>query len=232
MISNAPTLTNAGEALLMRAIAGETITFTKFKAGDGSLSPGTQIKTLTDLISTVIPFDITKVDDSQPGSIQISGAFDSSEITEAFYWRELGIFAKGEDGTEILYAYANDGEDAGIIRPIETEVQTKQSVTMIVAIGEAEHVTVVISPTQEYQTPYKSASVTIAAADWSGGTSCIKTVQGVKANNLVQVTPAPGYLIPWGKFGVYASAQSVNQLTFTAIRTPSEPITVNVVVWG
>ena len=35
MISVAPTITEAGRNLQIRAIAGETITFTRFKIGNG-----------------------------------------------------------------------------------------------------------------------------------------------------------------------------------------------------
>ena len=35
MITKAPKLTDAGERLLIRAIGGEEITFTKFKIGNG-----------------------------------------------------------------------------------------------------------------------------------------------------------------------------------------------------
>jgi len=150
MIATAPSLTDQGKSLLMRAIGGETITFTRFKIGSGSLATGQNADELTDLITPVLAFAITDMDDTQEGLLALTGEFDNSDITSDFTWRELGIFAKGEDNTEILYAYSNDGANAGIVRQLNTDVITLQEVTMIIAIGEAEHVTAVYSPHQQY----------------------------------------------------------------------------------
>ena len=150
MIATAPSLTDQGKSLLMRAIGGEQITFTRFKVGSGSLASGQTIDALTDLITPVLAFSITDMDDSQEGLLALTGEFDNSDVEADFTWRELGIFAKGEDNTEILYAYSNDGADAGIVRQLNTDVITQQEVTMIIAIGEAENVTAVYSPHQQY----------------------------------------------------------------------------------
>ncbi len=150
MIATAPSLTDQGKSLLMRAIGGEQITFTRFKVGSGSLASGQTIDSLTDLITPVLAFAITDMDDTQEGLLALTGEFDNSDVEADFTWRELGIFAKGEDNTEVLYAYSNDGADAGIVRQLNTDVITQQEVTMIIAIGEAENVTAVYSPHQQY----------------------------------------------------------------------------------
>ena len=143
MIATAPSLTDQGKSLLMRAIGGEQITFTRFKVGSGSLASGQTIDSLTDLITPVLAFAITDMDDTQEGLLALTGEFDNSDVEADFTWRELGIFARGEDNTEVLYAYSNDGADAGIVRQLNTDVITQQEVTMIIAIGEAENVTAV-----------------------------------------------------------------------------------------
>lgn len=150
MIATAPSLTDQGKSLLMRAIGGEQITFTRFKVGSGTLPSGQTIDALTDLITPVLDFAITDMDDTQEGLLALTGEFDNSDVEADFTWRELGIFARGEDNTEILYAYSNDGADAGIVRQLNTDVITQQEVTMIIAIGEAENVTAVYSPHQQY----------------------------------------------------------------------------------
>lgn len=150
MITTAPKLTNAGMSLLARAVAGEEITFTRFKAGDGVLPEGETGDSLTDLIDTVLEFSIDDMDTSQHGLVALTGEFDSSSVESAFLWTELGLFAQGEDENEVLYAYANDGEDAGWIRPGDTDVLTIQTVTALIAIGEAENVTAVYSPHTQY----------------------------------------------------------------------------------
>lgn len=150
MISTTPSLTDRGSSLLMRAIAGEAITFTRFKIGDGSLASGQTGASLNDLIHPIVVFPITDMDASQKGLVALSGEFDSGDVEADFAWREMGIFARGEDNVEVLYAYANDGDAASILRALNTEILTEQTITLIVAVGEAEHVTAVFSPKQQY----------------------------------------------------------------------------------
>lgn len=150
MISTAPTMTNQGVSLLTRALGGEEITFTRFKIGNANLPAGRSVETLTDLIHPVMDFGITEKDDSQPGIVSLTGGFSTSDVEEDFTWRELGIFAKGEDNVEILYAYANDGANAGKIRAVSPDVSTEQTVTMIIAVGAAENITVNFVTPQVY----------------------------------------------------------------------------------
>ena len=150
MIMTAPSLTEQGKSLLMRAIGGETLTFTRFKVGSGMLSPGQTIDSLTDLIDPVLAFSISDLDDTQEGLIALTGEFDNSDIDDDFLWSELGVFAKGEDNIEVLYAYSNDGADSDTMKKLDADVITLQEVTMIIAVGEAENVTAVYSPHQQY----------------------------------------------------------------------------------
>jgi len=150
MIATAPNLTDRGKSLLLRAIAGEAITFTRFKVGSGTLPEGETGDGLNDLVHPELAFAITDMDDTQEGLLALTGEFDNEEVEEDFAWREMGIFARGEDNIEILYAYANDGDNASIVRQLNTDVLTIQTVTMIIAIGEAENVTAVYSPHRQY----------------------------------------------------------------------------------
>lgn len=150
MIATAPKLTESGMTLLTRAVAGEQITFTTFVVGDGELAEGQDMRELTALIHPVMTFAITDMDDEQHGVIALTGEFDNDSVTSDFTWRELGIMAHGEDNIDVLYAYSNDGDYAGVIRQLNTDVLTIQKVTMIIAIGEAENVTAVYSPHRQY----------------------------------------------------------------------------------
>lgn len=149
MISVAPKLTAVGENLLIRGIGGERITFTRFKIGNGELN-GIEQETLTDIINPVVEFPITSADANNEGYVELSGYFDSGDITSDFRWRELGIFAKGEDEVELLYAYVNDDENAGVLKANSEDVVIEQNVSVIVAIGTAENVTALISPSAMY----------------------------------------------------------------------------------
>lgn len=149
MISVAPTITTAGKNLLLRAIGGETITFTRFKIGNGELSE-TEIASMTDLINPLVEFPITDIDTSEKGFVKLTGTFDSTYITNDFRWRELGIFCKGEDGIETLYAYSNDGANAGMLKANAADVVAEQTVALIIAVGEATSVTAILSESVLY----------------------------------------------------------------------------------
>lgn len=142
MVQTTPQLTDAGRSLLLRAVAGESVEFTRFKLGNGSAPEDESV--LTDLVNPVLeyPFDEATTGD---GYIELSGGFDSTDVESTFQCRELGIFARGEDNVELLYAYANDKEHAGWISPGGVDAVSEYKTSVVVAIGSAEHVTAIIS---------------------------------------------------------------------------------------
>lgn len=81
----------------------------------------------------------------------------------------------------------------------------------------------------DYQSPVKSATVTLSANAWSGNSQTIN-VSNVTANSLVTVAPVPAaqnrtaYL----ESGVYCSAQGAGTLTFVCEDVPSVNLNVNV----
>lgn len=149
MISVAPQLTNAGWDLLTRGVSGEKITFTVMRIGNGQIGDTDQ-DTLLTLINPLLEIPIGSIQASEEGYVEISGSFDSDDIADDFHWRELGIFAKGEDGTEVLYAYSNDGANASILRAGGGDVVVEQNISVVIAIGEAQNVTAVITTSTSY----------------------------------------------------------------------------------
>lgn len=147
MVQTTPQLTDAGRSLLLRAIAGESVEFTRFKLGNGS-APDNE-GALTDLVNPILAYPFDEATTGE-GYIELTGSFDSTAVESEFKCRELGIFARGEDNTELLYAYANDAEQAGWIRPGGTDAVSEYKTSVVVAIGSAEHVTAIISTSQIY----------------------------------------------------------------------------------
>lgn len=78
-------------------------------------------------------------------------------------------------------------------------------------------------------TTVPSTMPTLAAADWSSNTQTV-TVTGVTASNIVFIAPAPASATDYAAAGIICTAQSTNSLTFTCTTTPSNDITVNVVI--
>ena len=152
MISVVPSLTNHGMSLLIRSVSGEEqITFTRFKLGDGALATGQDADTLSDLISVKHAFAINAIEEAEDeGYIKITGAFNSADIDADFTWRELGLFAHGDDDNEVLYAYANSEDDASTLRKLSGDLGTEQTIILYVAVGEATNINAIVSPSEQY----------------------------------------------------------------------------------
>lgn len=134
-------LTDAGGQIMARAMAGETLWFTKLALGDGQLTAEGQIAGLTGLIHHVVDVSITSRRRKE-GQVTLSGPL--TPPASAFRWRELGVFAKaGETGTERLYGYLNLYEDGEVVKPDDG---TERSIYVTVAVGDAQNVEVVLAP--------------------------------------------------------------------------------------
>jgi hypothetical protein len=72
-------------------------------------------------------------------------------------------------------------------------------------------------------------SVTLTTAWWSSSTQSV-TATWVTASNTVICSPAPSSISDYSDGWVYCSAQWTDSLTFTCDSTPSNDITVNVVI--
>ena len=81
----------------------------------------------------------------------------------------------------------------------------------------------------QYETKQSTIEVTLASAWWSSNTQTV-TATGVTATNTVIVSPAPASIEDYTDWKVYCSAQGTDSLTFTCDTTPSNNITVNVVI--
>jgi hypothetical protein len=74
-----------------------------------------------------------------------------------------------------------------------------------------------------------SEVVEITVANWDSGTEAIKTVTGIKSDNIVWVAPVPASYDKFVEFGVRATGQDTDEVTFEADATPDATINVNVV---
>ena len=155
MFSNVPVITETGMTLLLRAAGGETITLTKMQAGSGVLEDGETPKTMTGLKNAVLTnITITQAEGTEDdGYIMVTGSFDNqTDVQSDFRWTELGVIAEDSQGNEYLYAYAYDDEYADLIKAGSSDVVAEQTVSVILAIGDSENITVYVLPHETYAT--------------------------------------------------------------------------------
>lgn len=144
-MANFPTLklTNAGLNLLTNVQGGaDTLTFSKVVLGDGDLS--VPLANLTSLVSQKIELPISESKKVGTGTYQIGAFFSNTDISLGFWWKEIGVYAKGNDGAEILcyYSYAGDASD---YIPTGSDERVEKYIYLSMAIGNAENVTVEIN---------------------------------------------------------------------------------------
>lgn len=100
-------LTAAGADLHARSIAGEKMQITRFALGNGVYT-GTEtddaIRKMTALKSQKNNYGVSAVETISESTCKITMIATNEGITEGYYVTELGIFAAGSDGKEVLYS--------------------------------------------------------------------------------------------------------------------------------
>lgn len=105
------TFTEKGMQMLVQAQNKHILAFTCGKLGSGLLEANDDIKKFTDLKAPKMVLPISKADDSNPEKLVLTFDCSNTELAEGFVSRELGVFAKLDDGIETLYAYSNAGSN-------------------------------------------------------------------------------------------------------------------------
>ncbi len=107
-------LTNNGRDLIAKAHEGKELKFSKFVIGSGTLPDGAVIPEMTGLIAPRLNMEIARIyNPGHTGTAIISGVVSNKDVHEAFFMREIGLFALDPDtGNELLYAYIYAGDKA------------------------------------------------------------------------------------------------------------------------
>lgn len=135
-----PSLTNEGIGMLIRAMDGETIKFTKIVFGDGTPNDKENI---TELSNQRLEIGITDFQ-KEEGYLILTGYCSNSDIKESFYAKELGLYAKCNEEDEKLYAYRYADNEVDFF-PAETTGRSLEVVYSVIAqIGKAENVSAIL----------------------------------------------------------------------------------------
>ena len=105
-------LTTGGQLLLAKCQTGKILHFSKFSLSDGYVDDNEDLYERTSLVNPS-KFDapIVEVKVTGTGTAQIHAQLTNKNVTNGFFIRETGLFAIDPDtGSEILYAYLNNGD--------------------------------------------------------------------------------------------------------------------------
>lgn len=131
------TFTSQGTQMLVQAQNSHTLTFTCGKLGSGVLADSDDISKFTDLKSPKMTLPIVSVDDSNEEKIVLTFDTSNTELEEGFVSREIGIFAKLDNGSETLYAYSNAGNNYDYIPSKDTPSDENRLVVNLVVSSSA-----------------------------------------------------------------------------------------------
>ena len=131
------TFTSQGTQMLVQAQNSHTLTFTCGKLGSGVLADSDDISKFTDLKSPKMTLPIVSKDDSNPEKIVLTFDTSNSALEQGFISREIGIFAKLDNGSETLYAYSNAGNNYDYIPSKDTPSDENRLVVNLVVSSSA-----------------------------------------------------------------------------------------------
>lgn len=140
-------LTDAGRALIVKALNGTAINFTKFALGDG-VAPKEPRK-LKALVHLAANMEINSIELS-PNCAVLESTYTNSGLKTKLVAREIGIFATDPDDGEILYAYANAGAEAAVVPPESGDMTVQETFHMVVTVGDTTNVTATLGEYSGY----------------------------------------------------------------------------------
>ena len=140
---NKLTITNKGQALMSKLIAGTTtVEFTKI-ATSTNVYTEAQILALTALANVKQTASISKITRTNNVAVQIEAAIENSNLTTGYKINSVGLYAKDPDDGEILYAVASvSSSDNGAYMPPYNNLSVSGAYfKLVTTVSNAENVT-------------------------------------------------------------------------------------------
>ena len=134
-------LTRTGQEMTGMSQGGGKLTFVRVELGDGELKEGDSIEMLTALKHGIMQLPLQGYQSEGNGKARLRFIVDNSALAAGFINREIGVFAKIENGAEQLYAYTNAGSYADWIPSKETPIDG-DIVDLHIVIGNAPNVVI------------------------------------------------------------------------------------------
>lgn len=143
-----PNLTDAGKNLLLRALAGDTITFTNIRIGNG---PAQDAEQAVGLVNPLLTAQFSKIT-IEEDYVTLVAAFTNSAVENGFRVTEIGFYAQAPDNTEkeVLYALGTVDESAADYVPDNASRVLEMEIDALIYIGEAENVAAAINSSLVY----------------------------------------------------------------------------------
>lgn len=137
-------VTKNGLAMIAESVATrKNLIFTRVVVGDGDAT-GRNFNDMTSVISPKMELPVTSGVNEGNGQYLIMATLSNNTLNVGFFPREVGLYAKVDGKTEMLYSYTNGGNNVGYVpdktTPIDSEIYKIRTV-----IGNAKNITVNMS---------------------------------------------------------------------------------------
>lgn len=155
-------VTNAGQSIITRILAGLNITFNRIAIGSAYDYDTENFVTKTELIEEVKSLDISSMTIKDSKTIELVAQFGTADIQDAFWYREVGIYIVDPDDEEkeILFAYGNRNDAAEYITPHIQNYAVLKTIKCEVQVGASVNVNIIISTSQA------AISIDFVTSDW------------------------------------------------------------------
>ena len=137
-------VTKNGLAMIAESVATrKNLIFTRVVVGDGDAT-GRNFNDMTSVISPKMELPVTSGVNEGNGQYLIIATLSNNTLNVGFFPREVGLYAKVDGKTEMLYSYTNGGNNVGYVpdktTPIDSEIYKIRTV-----IGNAKNITINMS---------------------------------------------------------------------------------------
>lgn len=137
-------VTKNGLAMIAESVATrKNLIFTRVVVGDGDAT-GRNFNDMTTVISPKMELPVTSGVNEGNGQYLITATLSNNTLNVGFFPREVGLYAKVDGKTEMLYSYTNGGNNVGYVpdktTPIDSEIYKIRTV-----IGNAKNITINMS---------------------------------------------------------------------------------------
>lgn len=193
-------ITEVGRVLLAEAQAGAVFTPTRLVIGSGSIPNGKTAQTMTDVVAVVKSLAINKKQRTPDGKVIFGAVYSNEDITTAFYFRELALYAKpvhlnedgsvASEGAEVLYAYGNAGDNADYMPAYSTSTVVEKQIDIVTYVGNDTQVNLTIESGTYITQAEKGAANGVATLNRAGKLEQIPSALDVGALPIIMAKTA------------------------------------------
>ena len=143
-------VTNAGRDIIARIIAGLNVTFSRIVIGDRYDYDIDNFVNKTALNNEVKSLSISTMEITKTNVVELTAEFGKSDIEDAFWYREIGIYIidPDDESKEILFAYGNRNDAAEYITPHIQNYAILKTIKCEVSVGASSNVNILVSTSQ------------------------------------------------------------------------------------